>query len=216
MNIHHARIVWTLLILFTLGAVPQAWAGPPTDQLRAGVDRVIAILRNPGLKGEKQVIQRRAAISKVAAEIFDFGEMAKRSLGPHWDRRTAPEQKEFVRLFTDLIERSYIAKVDQHDAVTAMTYTAEKVEGDYAVVQAMIPLSHGNTMPLGYRMRQAGGRWQVYDLDIDGISLVANYRAQFNKIIRTASFEDLLAKLKSSQAEFAAPSGTSSGSKAAR
>ena len=216
MNIHHARIVWTLLILFTLGAVPQAWAGPPTDQLRAGVDRVIAILRNPGLKGEKQVIQRRAAISKVAAEIFDFGEMAKRSLGPHWDRRTAPEQKEFVRLFTDLIERSYISKVDRPDTVTTMRYRGETVDGDHAVVQALIPLPHGDTMPLEYHMHSTGGRWQVYDLGIDGISLVANYRAQFNKIIRTSSFEDLLAKLKSSQAEFSAPSATPSAGKAAR
>ena len=205
---HHARVIWSLLILVALCSVPGAWAGPPTDQLRAGVDRVIAILRDPGLKGDKQVIPRRAAISKVAAEIFDFGEMAKRSLGQHWDRRTAPERKEFIRVFTELVERSYIAKVDQHDAVRTMAYGRETVDGDHAVVQATIPLPHGNTMPLGYRMHYTGGRWQVYDLDIDGISLVANYRAQFNKVIRTASFEDLMTKLKSNQAEFAAPAAS--------
>ncbi len=211
-----ARVLWILLILFALCPVRGAWAGPPTDQLRAGVDRVITILRDPALKGEKQLTSRRAAISKVAVEIFDFGEMAKRSLGQHWERRTASEREEFVRLFTDLIERSYIAKVDQHDAVATMTYGKETVDGDYAVVQATIPLTHGNTMPLGYRMRRTGGQWKVYDLDIDGISLVANYRAQFNKIIRISSFEDLVAKLKSNQAEFAAASASPSGSKATR
>jgi phospholipid transport system substrate-binding protein len=183
---------------------------------RAGVDRVITILRDPGLEGEQQVTPRRAAISKVAAEIFDFGEMAKRSLGQHWDRRTASERGEFVRLFTELIERSYIAKVDQHDAAATMRYRGETVDGEYAVVQATIPLPHGDTMPLGYRMHSTGGRWQVYDLDIDGISLVANYRAQFNKIIRTASFEDLLAKLKSNKAEFSTSSASPSRGKAAR
>jgi phospholipid transport system substrate-binding protein len=213
---HHPRVVWTLPILFALCSVHGAWAGPPTDQLRTGVDRVITILRDPGLEGEKQVIPRRAAISKVAAEIFDFSEMAKRSLGQHWDRRTASERGEFVRLLTALIERSYISKVDRPEAVTTMTYRSETVDGDYAVVQAMIPLPHDDTMPLGYHMRSTSGRWQVYDLDIDGVSLIANYRAQFNKIIRTSSYEELVAKLKSNQAEFSAPSTAPSGGKAAR
>jgi len=213
---HQARVTSTLLILFALGSVHCAWAGPPTDQLRAGVDRVIAILRDPALEGDQQRIPRRAAISKVAGELFDFGEMAKRSLGQHWDGRTASERGEFVRLFTELIERSYIAKVDQHDAATAMRYRGETVDGDLAVVQTTIPLPHGDTMPLGYRMHNTGGRWQVYDLSIDGISLVASYRAQFNKIIRTSSFEDLLTKLKSNQTEFSTPSASPSRGKAPR
>jgi phospholipid transport system substrate-binding protein len=213
---HHARVIWTLILLFALSSVPGAWAGPPTDQLRDGVDRVIKILRDPALAGDKQVDQRRAAISKVAGDLFDFGEMAKRSMGQHWDARTPPQRVEFVRLFTDLIERSYLAKVDQHDAAAKMTYRSETVDGDHAVVQTTIPLPHGDTMPLGYRMHQAGGRWKVYDLSIDGISLVANYRSQFNRIIRTASYEDLVANLKTNQAQFAAPSASPAGSKSAR
>jgi phospholipid transport system substrate-binding protein len=213
---HHTRVICTLLILLPLGAVQHAWAGPPTDQLRAGVDRVIAILRDPGLAGDKQVIPRRAAISKVAAEIFDFGEMAKRSLGQHWERRTGPERQEFVRLFTDLIERSYISKVDQHAAAATMIYGAETVDGNYAVVQTTVPLAHGDTLPLAYRMYQTDGRWRVYDLSIDGVSLVANYRAQFNRIVRTASYDELVARLKSNQADFSAPSGTSPGGKTER
>jgi phospholipid transport system substrate-binding protein len=109
----HAPVIWTLLILFPLCSVHGAWAGPPADQLRAGVDQVLKILKDPELAGDKQMAQRRAAISRVAGEFFDFGEMAKRSLGQHWEARTAPQRGEFVRLFTDLIERSYIAKVDR-------------------------------------------------------------------------------------------------------
>lgn len=213
---YHGRVILTLILLCGLSSASGAWASPPTDQLRDGVDRVIKILKDPALAGDKQVDQRRAAISKVAGDLFDFGEMAKRSLGQHWESRTPPQRVEFVRLFTDLIERSYLAKVDQHDAAARMTYRSETVDGDYAVVQTLIPLPHGDTMPLGYRMRQASGRWKVYDLSIDGISLVANYRAQFNRIIRTASYEDLVANLKTNQAQFAAPAASSSGSKSAR
>ena len=213
---YHARIIWTLMLLFALCSVQGAWAGPPTDQLRDGVDRVFKILKDPDLAGDRRVDQRRAAISKVAAEIFDFAEMAKRSLGQHWEPRTLPQRGEFVRLFTELIERSYIAKVDQHDAAAKMTYRGETVDGGYAVVQTTIPLPHGDTMPLGYRMHETSGRWKVYDLSIDGISLVANYRAQFNRIIRTASYEDLVANLKTNQAQFAVPAASPSTGKPAR
>jgi phospholipid transport system substrate-binding protein len=201
----HAHVTWTLLILFSLCSAHGAGAGPPTDQLRAGVDQVLKTLKDPELAGDKQIAQRRAAISQIVAEFFDFGEMAKRSLGQHWEARTAPQREEFVRLFTDLIERSYIAKVDQHDAVAKMTFRSETVEGDHAVVQTTVPLPRGDPMPLGYRMHETSGRWQVYDLSIDGISLVVNYRAQFNRIIRNSSYEELVAKLKSKQAEFSAP-----------
>jgi phospholipid transport system substrate-binding protein len=205
-----------MISLFTLGSVHGAWAGLPTDQLREGIDRVIKILRDPELKSDKQIDQRRAAIALVAGEIFDFGEMARRSLAQHWDKRTPAEQKEFVRSFTALIQRSYISKVDQQDAADRMTYRGETVDADHAVVQTTVSLTNGREMPLDYRMHKPRDRWQVYDLSIDGISLVANYRAQFNKIIRTSSYETLVARLKSKQAEFSEPSATSAGTRAAR
>ena len=216
MMTQHARVIWTLIALFTLCSVHAAGAGAPTDQLRDGVDGVIKILRDPELKGDKQIDQRRAAIALVAGEIFDFGEMAKRSLGLHWDKRTPAEQKEFVRLFTALIQRSYVSKVDQQDAAGRMTYRGETMDADHAVVQTTIALNNGSEMPLGYRMHKPRDRWQVYDLSLDGISLVANYRAQFNKIIRTSSYETLVARLKSNQAEFSAPSAPSAGTRAER
>ena len=206
---YHARVFGILILLFALVPARGAWAGSPSDQLRAGIDRVFKILGDPELDGDKKLNQRRAAIVIVANEMFDFGEMAKRSLGQYWAQRTPTERGEFVRLFTELVQRSYISKVDQH-GVHTMTVQGEQIDGEYAVVRTTLPLSSGREMPIDYRMRSTDDRWQVYDLSIDGISLVANYRAQFNKIIRTSSYEALVAKFKSHQAELAAPS-TSSG-----
>jgi phospholipid transport system substrate-binding protein len=211
-----ARLILTVTLLLLLSSVLSAGAGPPTDRLREGVDRVVAILHDPALAGEQRVSQRRAAIGQVASEIFDFGDMAKRSLGPHWAKRTPAERVEFARLFTELIQRSYIAKVDQHGSVARVSFLGDTVVEDHAVVRTTVPLSNGRTMPLDYRMHSTGGHWQVYDLSMDGISMLANYRAQFNKIIRTASFEELVARLQANKAEFSAPSASPASGKAGR
>ena len=205
---HHARLILTVTPLLALSVVLSAWAGAPTDQLRDGVGRVVKILHDPALAGEHRGDERRAAIGRVAAEIFDFGDMAKRSLGQHWAKRTPAERAEFSRLFTELIQRSYITKVDQHGSAARVTFLGETVEDDYAVVKTRVPLSNGSSMPLDYRMHSTAGQWQVYDLSMDGVSLLANYRAQFNKIIRTSSFEDLVARLKANKAEFTTPSAS--------
>ena len=205
---HPACVFWTLIFLFMLSPVHGVWAGAPTDQLRDGIDRVFKILRDPAMAGDTNTTQRRAAILTAAGTIFDFGEMAKRSLGQHWAARTPAERIQFVALFTDLMQQSYISKVDQHGGAK-MVFGGETVDGDYASVRTTIPLSNGSEMPLEYRMHAADARWQVYDLSIDGISLVSNYRAQFNKVIRTDSYETLVTRLTSHQTEFsaAAPSG---------
>jgi len=211
---YHARFFWTLILLFMLSPVPGAWAGAPTDQLRDGVDRVYKILRDPEMAGDTNATQRRKAILTAAGTIFDFGEMAKRSLGQHWAARTPAERSQFVALFTDLMQHSYISKVDQHGGAK-MIYRGETVDGERAAVQTAIPLSNGSQMPLEYRMYNNNARWQVYDLSIDGISLLSNYRAQFNKVIRLDSYDTLVAKLKSHQVEFSVPAAAQSG-KAAR
>jgi phospholipid transport system substrate-binding protein len=212
---HCARpIIGILILIFATCSVPGAWAGAPTDQLRGGIDQVFKILRDPELAGDKNATQRRAAVLTAANSIFDFGEMAKRSLGQHWAARTPVERTQFVALFTDLIQHSYIAKVDQHGGAK-MIFKGETLDGDLAAVRTAIPLSNGSEMPLEYKMHNADARWQVYDLSLDGISLVSNYRAQFNKIIRIDSFETLVTQLKSHQTEFAAPAASPS-SKAPR
>ena len=179
---HPVLVLWIVILVFMLSPVHGAWAGAPTDQLRDGVDRVYKILRDPEMAGDTNAIQRRKAILTAAGTIFDFGEMAKRSLGQHWAARTPAERRQFVALFTDLMQHSYISKVDQHGGAK-MIYRGETINGDQAAVQTAIPLSNGSQMPLEYRMYNNDARWQVYDLSIDGISLVSNYRSQFNKVI---------------------------------
>jgi phospholipid transport system substrate-binding protein len=208
-------ILLILIVLFALLWAQGAWAGPPTDQLRDGVERVVKILRDPELRGDTKANERTAAVNKVADEIFDFGEMAKRSLGQqHWAQRTPAEREEFVRLFTELLQRTYISKVDQYNS--EMTFHDDVVDGNQAVVRTTLVLGKGGEMSLDYRMHHARDRWQVYDISIDGISLVANYRSQFNKIVRTDSYEGLVARLKSRQVGFAAPAAGPSGGKSAQ
>jgi phospholipid transport system substrate-binding protein len=206
----HARVIWAVSLLLMLAPVHGAWAGVPTDQLREGIDRVFKILRDPEMAGDANATQRRKAIFTAASTIFDFNEMAKRSLSQHWAERTPAERTQFIALFTDLLQHSYISKVDQHGGAK-MVFGDERVEGEYAAVRTTIPLSNGSQLPLEYRMHQANARWQVYDISMDGISLLSNYRAQFNKVIRIDSYAVLVTKLKSHQSEFSQPETPRSG-----
>jgi phospholipid transport system substrate-binding protein len=207
-----ATVLVTLIALFSPAPVQDAWAGPPTDQLRDGVERVATILRNPELSGDGRVAERNAAVNRVADEIFDFAETAKRSLGQHWAPRTPAEREEFVRLFTELLQRTYLSKVTQYNS--EMTFQDDLVEGNQAVVRTTLLLGKGSGMSLEYRMHRPRDRWQVYDLSIEGIGLVASYRSQFNKIVRTDSYESLVARLRSRQVGFGLSATGPSGGKA--
>ena len=179
---------------------PVAGAGIPTDQLKGAIERVVKTIENPALKGESRAPERRAAVRKIANEIFDFGEIARRSLGRHWQGRTDPEHEEFVSLFADLLEKSYISKIDQYGG-EKIVYTGEKVESDNSVVSTRLITKNGTEVPIDYRLVKRGERWLVYDVSIEGVSLVSNYRTQFNKIIQTASYAELIRRMKSKQAE---------------
>ncbi len=202
-------------LILSLALSSAAWAGPPTDQLRAGMERIFKILGDPELAGDDKISQRKTAVARIAGELFDFGEMSKRTLGQHWEQRTPAERQDFARLFTDVIQRSYFSKIDEHGSEKTV-FRTETVEGNRAVVRTTLFLARGAQMPLDYAMLGAGDRWRVYDLSIDGISIVANYRSQFNRIIRTASYADLVTRMRSHQAEFTAPAASPSGPKSAR
>ncbi len=183
------------------------WAGVPTEQLRTSVDQVIVILQDPSLKAESKVPERRAAVRKEADNIFDFEETAKRALGPHWQKLTEPQRREFVSLFTDLLERAYLSKIDQYSG-EKLTYVGDTVDGDLAIVRTRFVTKNGTEVPVEYRMVRRGDRWLVYDVVIEGISLVNNYRSQFNKIIQTSSYDELVSRMKTSQ--FSAPGSAKS------
>ncbi len=186
-----------LLALF----VTQAWAGAPTDQLKGTIEKVLNILGDPALKADGKVLERRAAVRKVANDIFDFAETAKRSLARHWQNRTNDEREEFIRLFGDLLERSYISKIERYGG-EKIKYSGESVDGDLATVRTTLTTKQGSEVPIEYRLLHRGDRWLVYDVIIEGVSLISNYRTQFNKIIQTSSYQELVKKMKAKQDEF--------------
>ena len=173
--------------------VTPAWAGAPTEQIRKQVDQVVKVLEDPKMK--EQPAQRQAAVKKAAEAIFDYPDTARRALGPHWNARTPQEKEEFVRLFSDLLDRSYISKIDLYQG-EKVKYVGETVNGDEAVVKTTIQAKSGTEVPVDYRMHLKDGRWLVYDVNIEGVSLVSNYRTQFNKVVQTESYESLVQKLK--------------------
>jgi phospholipid transport system substrate-binding protein len=189
-----------LVLALCLLSVPVALAGPPTEQLRGAVDRVLKILGDPELKKEAKTRERREAIRAVAEDIFDFTEISRRSLGPHWQARTAEEREEFTRLFGDLLEHAYISKIDIY-LTDKIEYVGETVDGDRGVIRTVIMTKQGETVPVDYHMLARGDRWRAYDVLLEGVSLVANYRSQFNTIIQRSGYADLVAKLRVKYAE---------------
>ena len=186
----------TLLAVLALGAAPAA-AGPPTDQLREYSDQVIKVLDDPALRSQ----DRRVAVRKIANEIFDVAETARRALARHWQGRTPAEQEEFIQLFADLLERTYIARIDRYGG-ERIRYVGETLDGEAATVRAKVLTKRGTEVTIESRMLRRGDRWLIYDVLIENVSLIASYRAQFDKIVRTSSFEELVRRLKTRRDEF--------------
>jgi phospholipid transport system substrate-binding protein len=192
-----ARLVLAAALM-TLGifAGPYpAVAGAPGEQLNDGIQRVFANLQDPALKAPSKETERRLAVRRIAEELFDFEETAKRSLGRHWQDRSPEERQEFVRLFTELIDRAYLRRVDRYDG-EQVVIVSDAIDGNQAVVQTRIVTRDKSEIPVEYLMHRTGeDRWRVWDVKIAGMSLVASYRAQFNKIIHAESYGDLVKRL---------------------
>jgi len=186
--------VGVLVVSLVLGVATSAPAGPASDQLKVGIDKVIHVLADPSLKGTAKAKQRRDALREITGPLFDWNEMASRSLGRHWQPRTEVERQEFVRLFHDLLERSYLTTLERYNG-ERVAYGTESIEGEQATVRTQVFNKAGQQFPVDYRLVRRGDRWLVYDVVIEGVSLVANYRAQFDQIIGTSSYEKLVDKL---------------------
>ena len=183
------------IMALVLCTATPASAATPTETLKAYSDVVLKILEDPALRGPERKQERRVAVRKVAEEVFDLGETAKRALGPHWQQRTPAEREEFVHLFADLLESTYIAKIDLYGG-ERLKFTDEKVDGDIAVVRAKDTTKQGTDVPVEARMNKKNDRWLIYDVAIENISLISNYRAQFDRIIRTNSYGELVKRLR--------------------
>ncbi len=189
-------LVIPLIVVIALSVGAYVWAGPPTDQLHAYTDQVLKVLENPALT----LPERRAAVRTLAAEAFDVSETAKPTLGPHWQQRTPAERDEFVTLFANLIEQTYIARIDEYGG-ERIRYVGEQIDGDRASVRARIVTKKGGEVSVESRLLRKEDHWLIYDVLIENISLIGNYRSQFDRIIRTASYEDLVKRLKTRSAK---------------
>jgi len=186
-----SRLVALLALAAATAAGAPAWAGSPTEDLRQYTDRVLQIVRDPALDSRG----RREAVRNVADTAFDVSETARRALGPHWPARTPAEREEFIKVFRELLDRTYVARIDEYGG-ESVRYVSERTDGDSAVVRAAIVTRFGTEVPVESRLLRRDGRWLVYDVLIENVSLVANYRAQFDRVIRAESFDALVKRLR--------------------
>jgi phospholipid transport system substrate-binding protein len=192
------RLTLVLALLIAAAIAPQAWAGEPADQLFGQIDRVLKVLDDPELRKAAKSQERRQAIRQIANDILDVEEITKRSLGRHWQARTAAEREEFIQVFGDLLERAYIGKMEIYTG-EKVAFLGDTIDGDLATVRTKILTKQGTEIPVDYRMARRGDRWRAYDVAIEGVSLVANYRAQFDKIIQRTSYQQLVKQVREKQ-----------------
>jgi phospholipid transport system substrate-binding protein len=181
--------------LLVAGTAVPVFAGEPTEQIKQTTDKILSIVKDPGLKRPSKAQERRRLIRKAADERFDWEEMARRSLGRYWAQRTAEEKKEFVSLFSELVERTYMSQVENYSG-ESVQYGKETIDGDYAVVAVDILSQKNKDISVDYRLQKEGNEWLIYDVSIEGVSLVNNYRTQVNSIIVQSSYENLIKKLR--------------------
>lgn len=190
-----------LMALAGMFLATHAFAAP-TDDVKKTVDEVVRIVSDKEMKKNSQ--KRRHALKKTISVIFDYGEMAKRSLGKHWNQRTAAEKKQFTELFATLLENSYADKIESYNN-EKIVYIKDSVDGDYSEVKSKVVTAKRDEFTLDYRLMNKNSKWMVYDVVIEGVSLVSNYRSQFNRIITTNGYPELVKKLQNKSNELKAP-----------
>jgi phospholipid transport system substrate-binding protein len=201
-----------LVALLLVAATTSGTNATPREVVQRAVIRVVQLVdasgsAAPGESGFRAgiaSIRRRAQIRTIADELFDFEEVSRRALSVHWAARTQAERAEFVALFTDLLERSYLGKIESY-AGERINYTGEKVDGDYAIVRSQVASRRkdfrARPINLEYRLWKRDGQWKVYDLLIDGVSFVSTYRSQFDRIIQASSYTALMDRLRDHRPE---------------
>lgn len=191
-----------ILVMTAAIFIASAACATPTEDVKKTVDEVVRIVADKEMK--KNEIKRRQALKKTISTMFDYSEMAKRSLGKHWNVRTVAEKKQFAELFATLLENSYAGKIESYNN-EKIVYIKEIVEEDYAEIKSKVVTAARDEFTLDYRMLKHEGKWMVYDVVIEGVSLVSNYRSQFNKIITANGYDKLVKKLQSKNEELKAP-----------
>lgn len=196
-------IMTTLLFCMCVTGPKQALASV-TNEVKSVVDEVVRIVSDKEMKKPQNEQKRRNALKKAISTIFDYGEMTQRSMGKHWKERSPAEKKELVQLFETLLENSYAGKIESYNQ-EKIVYLKENMESEYAEVKSKVITAKRDEFTLDYRLMNKGGRWMVYDVVIEGVSLVSNYRTQFNNIIQRQGYGELVRKLRVKSEEIKAP-----------
>lgn len=187
------KYIWLLLILMVSPLVSassaQAVAGP-TEELKPKLDALIGVLLDPVMKGEEKKVERRAKIMEYVNSGFDFREMSKRVIGKEWKELTPEKQDHFQKLFTKLLENAYIGKFESYTG-QEIQFLEERLKDDRAIVSTQIE-NNGQLIPIDYVMVKKEAKWMVYDINIEGVSLVRNYMEQFKSILRRDKFDGLV------------------------
>jgi phospholipid transport system substrate-binding protein len=190
------QLIACAILVACLSQANLAEAGAPTEVLRGVFNEANRVLTDPAT--EQRPLERLVAIRALFSRVFDFRDAAERSLGPQWQARTAAEQQEFTRLFADFVQRGFVywlasvAEVDGRAGGATVQFVGETVERDTATVQTAILARGGRLIPLTHTLVYRNRRWVVRDVNIAGISLVANYRSQFDRVIRGSSYPQLV------------------------
>ncbi len=189
-------LIFTIIcLIFSAFSFSEA-INTPTEDIKTTINSIIDVLKDKELSLSARTAERRSKIRALINERFDFKEMAKRSLGRHWNKRTPEEKKEFVSIFSDLLEASYIGKI--------LAYTDEKIiykkesikgNGRYAVVNTTV-MTEKVDIPIDYKVIFRGNGWMVYDVLIEGVSFISTYRSQYNQILKKESYAKLIQIMK--------------------
>jgi phospholipid transport system substrate-binding protein len=194
----HKRLKLTLLTclmaMLLCGALPLH-AGAPTEEIRTAIDQGVEVLKSAKLENSKQRAQVINQLRDIVYTRFDFEEMAKRSLGSHWRRINPQQQKEFVNAFTELLETTYADRIDLYEG-QQVEYVGETIDKNYAEVNTKVIGKNRETYSVDYKLHQVGGKWRIYDVVAENISVVNNYRSQFNRVVVNSSIEDLIKRIK--------------------
>jgi phospholipid transport system substrate-binding protein len=182
-------------VLLVVGSGKSANAGEPTEAIRGAVNQGVEILKTAKLDSQQQRSQVIDRLRQIVYPLFDFNEMAMRSLGANWRRINPQQRQEFVATFTALLEKTYADQIDLYNG-QQVVYSGENIDGDYAQVDSRIIDTNGQTYSVAYRLHRVDGKWRIYDIVAENISIVNNYRSQFNRVISRSSFEELLKTMK--------------------
>ena len=183
------------LTFLVLVAPALALAGEPSDQIKQTSDQLLALVQTPALQGPEKEAERKKQMRSVVDERFDWGAMARSAVGKYWHDFSAAQRTEFTSLFSDLVEKTYMSEVDSYSGEKIL-YNGDKVDGQYGVVDTVVVTLKGTDVPVSYRVLKKGKAWLVYDINIEGVSLVNNYRSQIGGILNSSTYDKLISRIK--------------------